>query len=400
MSVVGDSVRSMKLAVQVKLQPTPEQAVALEATLRACNQAANWMAGVAFERRAVRAFTLHPLVYAEARSRFGLGAQAAARTIKKTVDAYATLQALLRNGRLGKPGSERRTRVEGKPVRFRDDAAQPFDDRMLSWCHDGRTVSIWSVSGRLRSVEYVGAPEQLAILAKYRQGESDLHCRDGQWFLLATCEVPEADLNRTPESFLGVDLGIVNIATTSDGRVHAGRGLNRHRTRMVGLRAKLKKKGTKSAKRVLKRMRRRESRRATDVNHCIAKNIVAEAERTGRGIAVEDLTGICERVRFRKPGRAAVHSWAFFQLGAFLAYKARRAGVPLVRVDPAYTSQECSRCHHVERRNRLAQACFSCRSCGFACHADRNASQVIAARGWFAWVCGVPPATPALTLLA
>lgn len=108
------------------------------------------------------------------------------------------------------------------------------------------------------------------------------------------------------------------------------------------LRQKLQKKNTKSAKRLLRKRARTESRFAADVNHQISKRIVAEAERTGRGIAVEELTGIRERVRLRKPQRATHASWAFAQLGVFLSYKAARAGVPLVHVDPAYTSQRCT----------------------------------------------------------
>jgi len=54
----------------------------------------------------------------------------------------------------------------------------------------------------------------------------------------------------------------------------------------------------------------------------------AEAERTSRGIAVEELAGIRARVRLRKPQRAALHCWSFAQLGEFLTYKARRAGIP------------------------------------------------------------------------
>jgi IS605 OrfB family transposase len=127
---------------------------------------------------------------------------------------------------------------------------------------------------------------------------------------------------------MGVDLGIVNIATTSDGDVVAGRRLNRYRARQVRLRAELQKKGTKSAKRLLKKRARRERRFAADVNHGVSKSIVAEAERTSRGIALENLQGIRARARLTRPQRAAVHSWAFAQLGAFIGYKARRAGVP------------------------------------------------------------------------
>jgi putative transposase len=173
--------------------------------------------------------------------------------------------------------------------------------------------------------------------------------------------------------------------TTSDGQHHAGSHLNRVRHRNQRLRAKLQKKHTKSAKRLLKHRRRKERRFATDTNHVIAKRIVAEAERTGRGIALENLRGIRGRVRLRRPQRATLHSWAFRQLGQFVSYKARRAGVVVVHVDPAYTSQACSACGHVRRDNRLGQAKFCCRSCGFAGHADWNAARNIAQRGAAGW---------------
>ncbi len=112
---------------------------------------------------------------------------------------------------------------------------------------------------------------------------------------------------------------------------------------------------------------------------------MTEAERTGRGIALEDLGGIRGRVRLRKPQRVTLHSWAFAQLGQFIAYKAARAGVPLVYVDPAYTSQTCSSCGHVSKRTGPSQATFSCTSCGFAEHADVNAARNIAARGAADW---------------
>ncbi|MFB6679122.1 hypothetical protein ACFCWG_43365 [Streptomyces sp. NPDC056390] len=104
---------------------------------------------------------------------------------------------------------------------------------MLSWQYTERTVSIWTLSGRMKEVAFTAAPEHLARLALYRKGESDLLYRDGMWFLTATCEVPEAVLNTDVTQFLG----IVNIATTSDGQIKAGRRLNRGRLRERTLRA-------------------------------------------------------------------------------------------------------------------------------------------------------------------
>ncbi|MEU9172655.1 transposase [Streptomyces sp. NPDC048420] len=391
----------MKLTVQVKLLPTPVQAAALEATLRACNEAATWASGVAFEKDVKRNFGLREHTYAEIKQGWGLGAQAAQHVIKKTCDAYATLAANLKAGNLGKPWSKRYRRAVDKPVVFRPEGAQPYDDRMLSWQIPDRTVSVWTLSGRVKGVAFTASPEQLARLALYRKGESDLLYRDGMWFLNATCEIPEAEPNTDPAGFLGIDLGIVNIATTSDGQIMAGRALNRGRVRERTLRTKLqKKKNTPSARRRLKKRRRKEARRAKDINHKIAKHVVAEAERTGRGIALEDLGGIRERVRLRKPQRATHSSWSFRQLGQFIAYKARRAGVPVVYVDPAYTSRTCAECGHIDKANRVSQAWFACRSCGFVDHADRNGSRNIRQRAEELWRCGAqsiapnPPPTP------
>ncbi|MEV8535090.1 transposase [Streptomyces sp. NPDC051211] len=386
----------MKLVMQVRLLPTPAQASALERTIQACNEAASWAAEVACAKEVYRNFDLRRHTYAEVKARWGLGAQAAQHVIKKAADACTSMRAKLRAGRRRGSDSRGRLQASGKPPTFRSDAAQPYDDRMLSWQIEARTVSIWTTSGRLKGVSIAAGVEQFATLASHRQGESDLLYRDGGWYLLAPCEVPEAVLNAEPADFLGVDLGIVNIATTSDGQIMAGRRLNRLRRRDRALRGKLQRKGTKSAKRRARRRRRKESRRSRDINHKIAKHIVAEAERTGRGIGLEDLTGIRERVRLRKPQRVTLHSWAFAQLGEFIAYKARRAGVPVVHVDPAYTSLTCSRCGHVDKANRASQARFACRSCGFVDHADRNGSRNIRARAQMLWRSGAPSPAPAV----
>lgn len=385
----------MKLVVQVKLLPTPVQAAALEVTLRACNEAATWVSEVAFEKGVQRNFALREHTYGQIKARWGLGAQAAQHVIKKTCDAYATLKANLRAGNLGKPGSKRYRRATQKPVVFRPQSAQPYDDRMLSWQIAERRLSIWTTAGRIKDVAFTASPEQLTTLALHRKGESDLVYRDGMWFLNATCEVPETPLNTDPVDFLGVDLGIVNIATTSDGEIMAGRQINRSRVRERALRTKLQKKNTPSAKRRLQKRRHKEARRAKDINHKIAKHMVAEAERTGRGIALEHLTGIRERVRLRKPQRATHSSWSFAQLGQFIAYKARKAGVPVVYVDPAYTSRTCAECGHIDKANRVSQAWFACRSCGFVDHADRNSSRNIRARAWELWRRGAPSTAPA-----
>ncbi|GAA3990850.1 hypothetical protein [Streptomyces plumbiresistens] len=158
---------------------TPEQAAAMEATLRACNRVANHVSWVAYESGTRDRNGLQKLVYADIKAVFGLSAQPAVRVVKKVVDAYSALAASLRAGRLGDPSSKRYRKATGSPVGFRPEAAQPFDDRCLSWQTDARTVSIWTVDGRMRGIRYTGSPDQLKTLAEYRRGESDLVRRAG-----------------------------------------------------------------------------------------------------------------------------------------------------------------------------------------------------------------------------
>lgn len=377
----------MKIIAQVKLLPvSAHDADALAATLRACNRAANAASEVAYAKNLKRRNVLQEAVYHQVKADFDLGAQAAVRTIKKVCDAYATFKTNLKAGNYGPEGSKRRIKAESKPIRFREASAQPFDDRMLTWNLDTQAVSIWTVAGRIKGIPFVCSDEAMKLLAS-RKGESDLVMRDGMFFLMATIDVPEP-APYEPTGFLGVDLGVVNIATTSDGEIMSGRQVNRYRKRKRDLRTKLQKKRTKSAARVLKRQRRKESRYATQRNHIIAKKLVHTAERTSRGIGLEDLSGIRQRVTAKKDQRARLHSWAFAQLGAFVEYKAKRAGVPVVHVDPRNTSRQCSECWHTHRSNRISQARFVCKSCGIVLHADHNGSRNIAHRADAVWQRG------------
>ncbi|MEU8694815.1 transposase [Streptomyces sp. NPDC048665] len=381
----------MKLVVQVKLLSTPEQASTLDATLRACNRAATYASIVAFTKDLKDRNSLQKEVYSDLKATFGLSAQPVVRAVKKVVDAYATLKANLRAGNLGPPTSKRLRKVVGTPIAFRPEAAQPFDDRCLSWQYDARTVSIWTVDGRMKNLRFACSPDQLKTLVTCRKGESDLVQRGGKWFLVATCDIPDPEVYE-PADWIGVDRGITNLATTSDGVNYQGRRLSRYRRWHARKRAELQAKQTRSATRRLARRTQKERRHATHVNHKISKEIVSVAQRTGRGVAVEELGGIRERVRLRCDQRSILSSWPFHQLGRHLAYKAKKAGVPFLEVDPRHTSQRCPRCGHTERANRPTRDHFHCRRCGLAGPADHVAGVNVRDRARSAWVFVTAPA--------
>lgn len=371
----------------VKLVPDAEARRALVATLRVCNEQANRIAAVAFAYRdkatgrVEREYALRGRVYAEAKAT-GIGSQLAQHAVKKVCNAYTAVDARVRARALK---GERAAKALGKPVVFRPGAAQPFDDRCLSWDLDARTVSIRTVTGRLRGIGFVCSRHDLEAMRAHRKGESDLFERDGEFYLAATVDIPEAAPNTDPVDFIGIDRGIVNLATTSDGVNFQGKALERYRRRMARARADLQAKATKAAKKRLRQRSRREARHATHVNHKISKEIVSAAERTGRGIALEDLDGIRERVRLTRSQRGRISNWPFHQLAQHIGYKARRAGVPVVVVDARHTSQMCPLCRHTERGNRKSRNEFECRACGLAGPADLIAAANVRARGRMAW---------------
>jgi putative transposase len=347
----------MKLTAKVKLQPNKDQHQALLETLATANAAANVISDIAWEKRTFSQFKLHHLVYHNIKEGFGLTAQMVVRCISKVSDAYKV---------------DRKTKRK-----FNDFGAIAYDARILRWYVDKQEVSIWTIFGRLR-IPFLAGERQLELL-KHQRGESDLAYIDGAFYLFATCEV------ETPEpvdvdEFLGVDLGIKNIAADSDGDTYAGNHLNNLRNRHAKLRKKLQSKGTKSAKRLLKKRSRKESRMANHVNHVISKRIVEKAKDTGRGIALEDLKGIRERVTVRKGQRRQHNSWGFYDLRQKITYKAERAGIPVILIDPRNTSRTCQVCGCVDKANRRTQESFLCVSCGFVSPADTNAAVIIGRR--------------------
>jgi IS605 OrfB family transposase len=342
----------------LKVAPSPQQADALVATVRACNAAATRAAEVAFEHQTANKIRLQALCYAQLREQFGLSAQMAIRAISKACEAY-----------------KRDKTIQPK---FRPLGAVAYDQRILSWKGRDR-VSILTLGGRI-IVPVVWQGRWLGSTGATLRGAADLICRDGQFYLAVVIDVPEAPRGPEPDKWLGVDLGIVNLAADSDGTTYTGKAVRAVRYRNRQLRARLQSKGTKSARRLLRKRRRRESRFARDINHVISKAIVREAKDTGRGIKLEDLSGIRGRVTVRQAQRADAHSWAFSQLRRFTAYKAKLVGVPVALVDPRNTSRECPECGLIDKRNRPTRELFRCQRCGFAGPADHIAARNIAGR--------------------
>lgn len=328
-----------------------------------CNRLSAW----AWQNQTFGQYALHKSQYAHERAASGLTAQVVVRCNGKVADAY---------------------KLDKKARRvFRPDGAIAYDERILRWYVERAQVSIWAIGGRL-ALPFLCGDYQRGLLA-FQQGESDLAFipspHGGAFYLLTTCNLPDPPLVET-DGVLGVDLGIVNLATDSAGRAYSGEPVKAARRRLKWLRAYLQQckavKKSRNARKHLQKVRRRQSNFVRHTNHCISKALVRAALTSRKALALEDLTGIRERASaFSREMRWQMGNWAFAQLGQFVVYKAKSAGLPVTFVDPRDTSRTCSVCGHCAKKNRKSQSQFLCLQCGRESNADVNAALNIAVRG-------------------
>lgn len=343
----------MKLTAQIQLLPTKEQAELLKQTMIEANKVCNFVSQIAWDDKLFSAFKLQKSCYSYVRDMYALSSQVTIQCIRKVADSYKKDKKAFRQ--------------------FRPLGAITYDARILTYRTKEKRVSIWTVRKR-QKIPYILGEHQEKLL-QYQQGESDLVFSKGKWYLLATCDIEEKELIQK-EDIIGVDMGIINIATTSNNTNYTGEQIEEKREWFLNRRKVLQSVGTKSAKRRLKKLSGKEKRFRRDVNHCISKKIVHEAKIHNCDIAVEDLKGI-RKAKVRKKQRARHHSWSFHQLRLFIAYKAKIEGIEVIPVDPRNTSRTCFECGHCEKANRKSRDTFSCKSCGHTEDADYNAAKNI-----------------------
>lgn len=345
--------------VSIKLDIGDHEAT-LQETQRAFNAAASWIAAMCWDEHITNTNTAHHRVYGETRTRFGLGSQLAVCARAKAIEAIKATKA--RNRKtcpvFGPRGSVR------------------YDARTYRLMSLDR-VSLNTMQGRVICRLLLGKRQHSMLIdAAWTIGGADLIWRNGVYYLNVTQNRDAPELMK-PTDTLGVDLGIVNLATDSTGETFSGEQVKMVRNHYQKRRQVLQSVGTRSAKRRLKKMSGRERRFQKNTNHCIAKTLVKKAVVSCKALALEDLTGIRERVTVRHENRYQRHAWAFYQLRMFIAYKAAWAGIEVKFIDPRNTSRTCSQCGHCEKANRHNQSSFMCKQCGFCLNADINAARNI-----------------------
>jgi len=343
----------MKLTLKIKLMPTDEQANLLLNTMKEANSVCNAISDVAWYKRIFNNFKLHHEIYHTYKAKFKISSQVLVRCIAKVADAYKL---------------DKKVKREFRPL-----GSIGYDSRIMTY-KPNNIVSLWVIGGRVKIPFVCHNPKYIP----YIKGEADLVFKKGKFYLFQTVDVPEEDIEDV-EEFIGVDMGLLEIAALSNGKSFNSKKLNDYREKRQKVRSSLQRKGTKGSKKVLKRLSGKERTTSTIINHTISKQIVELAKSEGKGIAIEDLKGI----RFSsnnkgKKFRTRVGKWNFNQLRSFLTYKSLLNGVKLTVVPPAYTSKTCSNCFHIGIRQGQK---FTCKNCNSMFDADENAAKNIALLG-------------------
>ncbi len=350
--------------ISCKLQVAPYQVAHLNATMRAFADACNFVADYGRKNKVSKQFALHKACYGNIRMRFGLSANLAVRAIARAAPRLA--KAKTRNSTF------KATSID-------------YDARIFSFRESDWTVGLTLLNGRERFGLDIGDWQRKAL--RDQSPTSATLCKKGNDYSIDIQVKEPTPPPQKPTGTLGVDLGIKSIATLSDGTSFGGATLNAYRLKRHKVRKSLQSKThkgspctRKNARRTLKRLSGKERRYQKWINHQISKRIVETAQSNSQAIALEDLKGIRDRInpRLRKSQRGLHNAWAFYQLAEFVRYKALRAGVVVVSVNPRYTSQTCSSCRHLGRRRGKA---FSCSNCGAVLDADLNGAKNIAAVG-------------------
>jgi putative transposase len=248
-----------------------------------------------------------------------------------------------------------------------------------------------------KSRELAGTAKSVCVTAK-----------NGKWYATVLTDegpLPDVAMEPSESNSVGIDKGIAKFYAASDGRTAAPlNALRRLEKRLAHLQRKAARqvKGSNNWRKTVGRIAALQERIANQRKDFIHKETAALSKSHAFAFA-EDLK-VKNMARSAKgtaesPGRnvaaksglnKSIMDQGWGEFDRQMEYKMRWRGGAYIKVNPAYTSQECPVCGHTAKANRPSQAAFRCERCGHEDDADINAAINIKKRGLAE--CGKAPA--------
>ena len=383
------------LTEQIKLTFTSEQDQiqadhAFSEVTRRYADACTYVSEYYFRDGCVDSFqSLHHLLYKDVRFMFGLKSQMSISVFKTVLARYKTVEEQVKQQTVSYSDENGTNYLFRKsldwlqyPIHFRRPQADLVRGRDWGFLSGMAKVSVNTLSGRVKCM-YECRKDSRLFDPSWKHGGAKLvfHESDKNWYLHISVNkvFPETDRSKI-RAIDGHDRGLINLTTSykEDGTVlyQDGQHVCKVKGRYTKTRASLQSKGTKGAKRVLRRISGRENRMMQDKDHCISKTLVT-GNREHTLHVFEDLSGISfENLESRDAsGRYALRSWTFYSLEQKTAYKAAMRKGMILKVDPKFTSQRCPACGTIDKtaRDRLHHK-YTCKQCSSTYGDDEVAS--------------------------
>lgn len=387
--------------IKLKLIVTDEQSYLFEIVTEQYRKACNYVSEYVFNNNfELNSFKLSKILYHEIRNTFNLKSQMTQSVFRTVTARYKTTQSQLKQ----KPykyqdQTGKWCRIYKdlfwlmKPIYFNRPQADLIRNRDYSFVEDGSVLSINTLDSRVKATFKAKGFDHY-LDESWKLGTAKLVKLKNHWFLHVSVSKTVADFDKNDlKHVVGIDRGLNFLITSHDEKGKTiftdGRKIMKKRETHNAVRAELQSKGTKSAKRRLKKLAQRENRWMTDVNHQLSKTLVNQYGK-GTVFVLEDLTNVTFSVdSLSKKQRNKHRSWSFYQFEQFLNYKSHNNQSETIKVSAAYTSQRCPKCGTIDKENRKHHLHeYHCSKCQYRSNDDRVGAMNIQLLGT-QWVSGI-----------
>lgn len=348
------------ITAKIQISATVNDKALLDETMSVYSNACNYVSDYVFHTHDLKQFSLNKVLYSILREKFGLKSQMAQSVFKTVIARYKTI-------------------LENESKWIKPSFKKPQYD--LVWNRDysltQNCFSVNTLKGRVKLPYFAEGMSKYFDHTIYKFGAAKLVNKHGKYFLHipVTYDVEESNISDIC-NVVGIDRGINFVVATYDSKHKSGfvsgKTIKQKRANYSKLRKELQMRQTPSARRRIKAIGSRENRWIQDVNHQVSKALVKNNPKHTLFV-LENLSGIrstTERVKTKD--RYVSVSWSFYDLEQKLKYKAKQNQSTVIKVNPAYTSQCCPICGHVEKANRKKKIhLFSCKNCGYKSNDDR-----------------------------
>ena len=387
---MAEIVKTIKLHLHVEEEDIKKLTTLTTTYMNACNYISEYIFNNGFQLSFMK---IQDKIYSEIRKIYGLKSQFSISAIKTTAARYKTVkEQMAQKPYQYKDENEKWYTIPRtldwlqRPINFHRPQADFVRGRDYSFITDKKTgesyLSLNSLdNGRIYTKYAVSDNFKKYFDGSWKFGTGKLVSLNGEWYL----HIPMTKINDTEfdmasaEHIVGIDRGIRFLETiydeTGNTEFVSGKDIVTKRNKFQQVRSELQARGTKSAKRALKRISGRENRWMTDINHQLSKTLI---QKYGKNtlFVIEDLTGVSfsdENLKNRSSKeRSNLRSWSFYQLEQFLTYKANATGSEVLKVKADYTSQICPVCGRIHKENRKHDSHeYICDKCGYRSNDDR-----------------------------